>query len=147
MHTILVVVQVLVAVSLIGLILVQHGKGADAGAAFGSGASGTVFGARGAANFLTRLTAILATAFFIASLTLAYLVSDRSPKSTSVIDTIGGSSLVTDEVEEPVVDESTPSEATEAAPPAQDSAAQAPQGEAEAAGAESPEASSPKVPE
>lgn len=147
MHTILVVVQVLVAVSLIGLILVQHGKGADAGAAFGSGASGTVFGARGAANFLTRLTAILATAFFIASLTLAYLVSDRSPKSTSVIDTMGGSSLVTDEVEEPVVDESTSSEATEAAPPAQDSAAQAPQGEAEAAGAESPEASSPKVPE
>ncbi len=147
MHTILVVVQVLVAVSLIGLILVQHGKGADAGAAFGSGASGTVFGARGAANFLTRLTAILATAFFIASLTLAYLVSDRSPKSTSVIDTMGGSSMVTDEVEEPVVDESTSSEATEVAPPAQDSAAQAPQGEAEAAGAESPEASSPKVPE
>ncbi len=105
MHTILVVVQVLVAVSLIGLILIQHGKGADAGAAFGSGASGTVFGARGAANFLTRLTAILATGFFVASLSLAYLVSDRSPKTTSVLDSLGPT-LVTDEAEAPaMVDE------------------------------------------
>lgn len=75
LYTILVVIQVLVAVSLIGLILVQHGKGADAGAAFGSGASGTVFGARGSANFLSRATAALATVFFAVSLSLAYLVS------------------------------------------------------------------------
>ncbi len=61
MYTFLVVVQVLVAVGLIALVMVQHGKGADAGAAFGSGASGTVFGARGSANFLTRATAWLAT--------------------------------------------------------------------------------------
>jgi len=74
MHTALVILQVLVGVGLVGLILLQHGKGADAGAAFGSGASGTVFGSRGSANFLSRATAWLATVFFIASLALAYLV-------------------------------------------------------------------------
>jgi len=63
---------VLVALALIGLILIQRGKGAEAGAAFGSGASQTVFGARGSASFLTRLTAILAMVFFCTSLTLAY---------------------------------------------------------------------------
>lgn len=93
MYTILVVTQVLVAIGLIGLILVQHGKGADAGAAFGSGASGTVFGSRGAANFLTRLTAGLATVFFLVSLTLAYLVSDRAETSSSVVDSLPGVSV------------------------------------------------------
>lgn len=88
MHTVLVVVQVLVAVALIGLILIQHGKGADAGAAFGSGASGTVFGARGAANFLSRTTAWLAAAFFASSLALAYFVSDRGASSRSVVDSL-----------------------------------------------------------
>jgi preprotein translocase subunit SecG len=72
LETILVVFHVLLAVGLIGLILIQHGKGADAGAAFGSGASATVFGARGAASFLSRATAILATLFFLTSLVLAY---------------------------------------------------------------------------
>lgn len=88
MHTVLVVVQVLVAVALIGLVLIQHGKGADAGAAFGSGASGTVFGARGSANFLTRATAWLAAAFFASSLGLAYLVNDRSGSTSSVVDAL-----------------------------------------------------------
>ena len=72
MHTILIVVHLFLALGLIGLVLIQHGKGADAGAAFGSGASGTVFGATGAANFLSRATAVLATLFFITSLTLAW---------------------------------------------------------------------------
>ena len=88
MYTVLVVVQVLVAVALIGLVLIQHGKGADAGAAFGSGASGTVFGARGAANFLTRSTAWLAAAFFICSLGLAYMVANRTTSTRSIVDTI-----------------------------------------------------------
>ncbi|MGQ0528445.1 MAG: preprotein translocase subunit SecG [Panacagrimonas sp.] len=88
MYTVLVVVQVVVAVALIGLVLIQHGKGADAGAAFGSGASGTVFGARGAANFLTRSTAWLAAAFFICSLALAYMVANRTTSSRSIVDTI-----------------------------------------------------------
>jgi preprotein translocase subunit SecG len=77
MHTILVVVQVLAAIGLIGLVLLQHGKGADAGAAFGSGASGTVFGSRGSANFLSRATAVCAAVFFLASLSLAYVVQVR----------------------------------------------------------------------
>jgi len=71
-ETLLVVLHVLLAAGLIGLVLIQHGKGADAGAAFGSGASATVFGARGAASFLSRATALLATLFFLTSLALAY---------------------------------------------------------------------------
>jgi len=81
-YTVLVIVQVIVALGLVGLILLQHGKGADAGAAFGSGASGTVFGSRGSANFLSRATAWLATIFFCVSLALAYLVhGQRDPSS------------------------------------------------------------------
>lgn len=85
MYTILVVLHVLVSIALIGLVLIQHGKGADAGAAFGSGASGTVFGSRGSANFLTRITAWLAAAFFVLSLALAYVVHGKSA-SSSVVD-------------------------------------------------------------
>ena len=66
-------VHVVIAALMIGLILIQHGKGADAGAAFGSGASGTVFGAKGSGSFLSRSTAILAALFFSTSLALAYL--------------------------------------------------------------------------
>lgn len=86
MYTVLVVVQVMVALGLVGLVLIQHGKGADAGAAFGSGSSGTVFGARGAANFLSRATAWLAFVFFSVSLALAYLVGAGSGSPKSVVD-------------------------------------------------------------
>lgn len=72
-NTLVLIAHVLVAVSLIGMVMLQKGKGADAGAGFGAGASGTVFGARGSANFLSRSTAVLATLFFCTSLTLAYL--------------------------------------------------------------------------
>lgn len=77
MQTILVVFHLFLAVGLIGLILIQHGKGADMGAAFGSGASGTVFGSKGSASFLTRLTAGLATLFFLTSMVMAYFASQR----------------------------------------------------------------------
>lgn len=77
LHTILLIIHVFVAAGLIGLVLLQHGKGADAGAAFGSGASQTVFGARGSSSFLTRTTAILAAIFFTTSLSLAYLSGQR----------------------------------------------------------------------
>ena len=87
LYSILVAIDVLLAIGIIGLILIQHGKGADVGAAFGSGASGTVFGSKGSASFLTRLTAILATLFFVNSLALAYLASNR-PVAESVIDNI-----------------------------------------------------------
>ena len=73
-----IVAHVLVALAIIGLVLIQHGKGADVGAAFGSGASGTVFGATGAANFLSRATAIMALVFFLTSLGLTYFSSRKS---------------------------------------------------------------------
>ncbi len=85
LYSILVAIDVLLALGIIFLVLIQQGKGADVGAAFGSGASGTVFGARGSASFLTRATAILVTLFFINSLGLAYLASHR-PEAESVID-------------------------------------------------------------
>jgi preprotein translocase subunit SecG len=81
-HTLILVAHVVVAVALIALVLLQQGKGADAGAAFGSGASSTMFGSQGAASFLSRTTAVLATVFFMTSLTLAYFSTQISiPKS------------------------------------------------------------------
>jgi preprotein translocase subunit SecG len=73
----LLVVHVVVALAIIGLVLLQHGKGADMGAAFGGGASGSLFGATGSANFLSRSTAALATVFFITSLALAYIATAK----------------------------------------------------------------------
>lgn len=75
MHTVLIVIHVLLAIALIGMVLVQRGPGASAGAAFGSGASSTVFGSRGAGSFLTRTTGVLAAGFFLVSLSMAILVS------------------------------------------------------------------------
>jgi preprotein translocase subunit SecG len=84
--TILLTVQMLSALGMIGLILIQHGKGADMGAAFGSGASGSLFGATGSANFLSRTTAVLATVFFIATLLLAYFGNARPASTGSVLE-------------------------------------------------------------
>ena len=79
-------VQMLTALGMIGLILVQHGKGADMGAAFGSGSSGSLFGASGSANFLSRTTAVLATVFFVCTLALAYFGNVRPVSSGSVLE-------------------------------------------------------------
>jgi preprotein translocase subunit SecG len=84
--TILLTVQMLSALAMIGLILVQHGKGADMGAAFGSGGSGSLFGASGSANFLSRTTAVLATIFFACTLALAYFGNLRPASSGSVLE-------------------------------------------------------------
>ncbi len=73
--TLTLIVHVATALAIIGLVLLQHGKGADVGAAFGSGASGSLFGATGSANFLSRSTAIVAVVFFLSSLGLAYLAN------------------------------------------------------------------------
>ena len=73
----IIVVHVLIALAIIGLVLLQHGKGADMGSGFGGGASSSLFGATGSANFLSRATAVLATLFFVSSLGLAYLASSR----------------------------------------------------------------------
>jgi preprotein translocase subunit SecG len=87
--TLILAVQLLSALAMIGLVLIQHGKGADMGASFGSGASGSLFGASGSANFLSRSTAALATVFFVCTLMLTYLnnsASGRGASSGSVLD-------------------------------------------------------------
>lgn len=86
-QTLAVVMHVLLAASIIGLVLLQRGKGADAGAGFGAGASGTVFGSRGSGSFLSRTTAVIATLFFVTSLGLSYLFSQVSTP-TSVVDRV-----------------------------------------------------------
>lgn len=78
METLVWIVHVIAALGVIGLVLMQHGKGADMGAAFGSGASGSLFGASGSANFLSRATAVLATVFFVTSLGLTYFSSHKT---------------------------------------------------------------------
>jgi preprotein translocase subunit SecG len=80
------VVHLIVALALIGLVLLQHGKGADMGAAFGSGASGSLFGASGSANFLSRTTGVLAAVFFVSSLALAYMMAAQPRATGSVME-------------------------------------------------------------
>src|SRR5665647_3681502 len=91
--TVILAVQMLSALVMIGLILVQHGKGADMGAAFGSGSSGSLFGASGSANFLSRTTAVLATLFFACTLLLAYFGAARPAASSGSV--LEGSVVVT----------------------------------------------------
>ena len=86
MITVILAVQMLSALAMIGLILVQHGKGADMGAAFGSGSSGSLFGASGGANFLSRTTAVLAAVFFTSTLLLAYFGNLRPASTGSVLE-------------------------------------------------------------
>ncbi|GAP35573.1 preprotein translocase subunit SecG [Piscinibacter sakaiensis] len=88
MLNVVVMVQIVAALVMIGLVLVQHGKGADMGASFGSGASGSLFGATGSANFLSRSTAVCATVFFACTLLLAYLSNDHLSRPA-----VGGSVL------------------------------------------------------
>jgi preprotein translocase subunit SecG len=94
METVVWIIHLLVAATLVGLVLLQHGKGADMGAAFGSGASGSLFGASGSSNFLSRATAIVATIFFVTSLGLTYFsltrvqskgIADRIPAATQPV--------------------------------------------------------------
>ncbi|MBV8030646.1 MAG: preprotein translocase subunit SecG [Betaproteobacteria bacterium] len=120
---IIIVVHVLVALAIIGLVLLQHGKGADMGSGFGGGASSSLFGATGSANFLSRTTAVLATVFFLLSLALAYIASTAPRESGSVVDRAAARAQKK-EVEQnasPSQDKPAPSaaEAGKAAPPAQ----------------------------
>jgi preprotein translocase subunit SecG len=88
LSNILLIVQILSAVAMIGLVLVQHGKGADMGASFGSGSSGSLFGATGSANFLSRSTAVCATVFFVCTLALAFMAAGGRPQAggSTVLD-------------------------------------------------------------
>lgn len=88
LYNVLLIMLIVVSAAMIVLILMQQGKGADAGAAFGSGASGTVFGSRGSANFLSRTTAVLATLFFLLALALAFLASGRTIQSGSIMEAV-----------------------------------------------------------
>ncbi|MDB5992146.1 MAG: preprotein translocase family, auxillary rane component [Herbaspirillum sp.] len=105
--TVVIVIQVLSALTIIGLVLLQHGKGADMGAAFGSGASGSLFGATGSSNFLSKSTGAAAAVFFAATLALAYMGNQRSTISGGVMDRLSPASMIAPPA-------STPSEATPA---------------------------------
>ncbi len=98
MYEVLMVVYLLVALGLIGLILIQQGKGADMGASFGAGASATLFGSSGSGNFLTRTTAILAVCFFVLSLTIGNLSANHTKQGSAFED------LSSDVVTQPAVD-------------------------------------------
>lgn len=93
-YPLLLTVHIVVGVTVIGLVLIQHGKGADMGAAFGSGASGSLFGATGSANFLSRTTGVLAAAFFLTSLGLTYMASAKPKSSGSVMDAVKTEAVV-----------------------------------------------------
>ncbi|CAL61982.1 Preprotein translocase SecG subunit [Herminiimonas arsenicoxydans] len=88
LHTIIVVVQVLSALTIIGLVLLQHGKGADMGASFGSGASGSLFGATGSSNFLSKFTGVAAAIFFAATLGLAFISNKPAQTSAGVMENL-----------------------------------------------------------
>jgi preprotein translocase subunit SecG len=105
METLLLVIHVVAALALVGLVLLQQGKGADVGAAFGSGASGSLFGASGSANFLSRTTAILAVVFFLTSLGLTYFSSQKKTENKDVLT-------------QPVQDKSLPAQIPSGAPSA-----------------------------
>ena len=109
-QTIMFVLQVLVALSLIGFILIQHGKGADAGAAFGSGASSTIFGARGSGNFLSRATAVLAFVFLANSLGLGYIATQRVKTEPTLLQQQADSVIMQEQVDTPA---SPPEDATD----------------------------------
>ena len=102
LKTLIIVVQLLSALGVIGLVLLQHGKGADMGAAFGSGASGSLFGATGSANFLSRTTAILAALFFASTLALTYIGSYKSKATAGVLGEMPAAPVVASAASVPV---------------------------------------------
>lgn len=110
MQSLILVVHVALALGVIGLVLIQHGKGADAGAAFGSGASSTVFGARGSASFLTKMTTLLAGLFFISSLALFYLAAHRDRGTGSVTDSLPAATAPASESDLPGGEPGTPTD-------------------------------------
>ena len=131
MLTIITTFHVLAAVAIIALVLLQQGKGADAGAAFGSGGSGTVFGARGAASFLTRTTAVLALVFFLTSLGLAWLSSQQVERRSVVERTeapAGSRPATTGLADVPAAASGAPAATPEASGPADDVPEGAPAG-------------------
>ncbi len=108
LHTIIVVVQVVSALTIVGLVLLQHGKGADMGAAFGSGASGSLFGATGSSNFLSKLTGVAAVIFFAATLGLAFISNKPAATSAGVMENLPVSAVPGAEATVPAASTATP---------------------------------------
>jgi len=136
-------VHILFALMIIGLVLMQRGKGADAGAGFGSGASGTVFGARGTATLFSKLTAIFAGLFFVTSLTLAYMGTRSPAEATSVLERAAQAAAAAHANVPATVTPSGSTPAAGAPPPAQSTVAPAPQS---ATPATPPASSAPATP-
>lgn len=118
METVLIVVHLFLAIGLVGLVLIQHGKGADMGAAFGSGASASVFGSAGAGNFLSRATGVLAALFFATSLALAYFAMQTGERA-SVMEEVAAP-VATEQPEVPAAMDSEMPVVPETAAPAGD---------------------------
>lgn len=126
--TVVLVLHVLIAFAIIGLVLLQHGKGADMGSGFGSGSSGSLFGATGSANFLSRMTAGLATVFFCTSLGLAYLATHKPKAGGGLIDAVKTDSSTTPKpVEKPAAAAPQPADAGVKASPGDSKAKDVPQ--------------------
>jgi preprotein translocase subunit SecG len=133
--SIILTLHVLVAIAIVVLVLVQHGKGADMGAAFGSGSAGSLFGSSGAANFLSRSTAVCATLFFITSLALTYY---HSPSGTGVVSDFGKSVTSVPDAKKSTVD-TIPAPAGTAAPATDAAKSAAPAAPAAPASAPAPQ--------
>lgn len=108
LHTIIVVVQVLSALTIVGLVLLQHGKGADMGASFGAGASGSLFGATGSSNFLSKFTGVAAAIFFAATLGLAFISNKPAETSAGVMENLPVSAVPGAEATAPPAAATTP---------------------------------------
>jgi preprotein translocase subunit SecG len=138
-YTVMIVLHVVFALAIIGLVLLQHGKGADMGSGFGGGASASLFGATGSANFLSRTTAVLATVFFILSLALAYFASNRPKSESGILDAVKTEKPATD-VPQPQLPQKP---AAEAAKPAAEEAKPAAEADKPAAQAPKPSSGEP----
>jgi preprotein translocase subunit SecG len=114
--TVIIVIQVISALAIIALVLLQHGKGADMGAAFGSGASGSLFGATGSSNFLSKSTGVAATVFFAATLALAYFGNKRSTATGGVMDRLSPAAVIAPTPAAPAAPGTAPAESGVATP-------------------------------
>ena len=144
-YTVMIVLHVVIALAIIGLVLLQHGKGADMGSGFGGGASASLFGATGSANFLSRTTAVLATVFFILSLALAYFASNRPKSEGGILDAVKTEKPASD-VPRPASDvpQAPQKPGAEAAKPAAETAKPAAEAAKPASEAAKPDAETPK---
>lgn len=116
--TVIVVIQVLSALAIIGLVLLQHGKGADMGAAFGSGASGSLFGASGSSNFLSKSTGFAAAIFFIATLALAFIANRPTTGGGGIMDNLPATNVPANQIPTAQTPAAQPAPASQAAPDA-----------------------------